>query len=329
MKRHFGGYAWFLLAVLTSVAIWHHFTDPSGKGDAALPPSAQESDLDGEVTLPPVGSVKQGTPLALTPSPSRRTNGDALAPEGTPLLAMEAELIARLHAGDVRAGCRLHLELARCHTQSVLQEMTQGLMERAAHEEAGDAEINMAVDVTAYMDDRLARTRDICAGVGKTSYRRYHDVLLRTARLGDTRAMVQYADSAGSLQLEFAREPERLMQWRDTAESMLYEALQKGEPAALFALHVARTSDTTLLGALLDDDPIEAAALAMVLQRLNSAMAGTAHRLQRQLDARELAEAEAMADRLHAAYFAHLPPETRQRARLDAADPDVAYCDTL
>lgn len=265
---------------------------------------------------------------ASAPAPAAPAGPGPLPPDRTPLVSMLPQLLARLDAGDVRAGCRLYRELRRCHSLQSMRELAENAIEQAVQPETADDQVEHVAQVAAFVDARTALATETCADVDARMYGLYHDAVLRSARLGDTRAMVEYADSAGSLDLEFVREPGRLNQWRTQAEGLLYEALERGEPAALFVLRQARSSDDSLIAALLDNDPVEAAAVSMVMDRIGPAPVPWAAPLLRGLDAQEVVRAEAMADRLLSSSFAAVAHQPAN-LMLDTGEPDMGYCDRL
>ncbi len=257
--------------------------------------------------------------------------GPPLPPRGTPLLAMKDELLARLEAGDVRAGCRLYHELLRCHQAGGAVNLLDMVMgEVATAGLAGTRERHDAEGGTSAGHGRQDQAASgICAGVSAETYALYPDVLRRSALLGDSRAMLVYAATAGSLGLDFVRDAELLPRWRPVAETLLYRSVRLGNPAALILLARARSGGQPLLGALLDDDAVEAAAARLVLGRLGLPGGIDAGDLG-DLDGTQRERALLMADRLQSTAFAGVTREAaRERAAFRPDDPDVAYCDRL
>ncbi|MFB9067468.1 hypothetical protein [Pseudofulvimonas gallinarii] len=274
---------------------------------------------------------------ALLSGPSRAWTGPfepagaeygPLPPAGTPLREIEETLLARLAGGDVRAGCRLYHEYRRCETldtvDTLLQAHGEWVLEEGGEEDQADLLIAGQI-----VEERLGPTRSICKDFGVPDPRRYHDVLLQAARLGDSRAMVTYASTAGSPDDDFVRDAEHLLVWRQLAEPFLYRALHMGDPVALRTLADARTSSEPLLGALMDDDPVEPAAAALVLQRLDFAIQeGTADI--RGLDASQRARAIELADTMYRLHFATVSTDELGRRRYwNISEPGIEYCDSL
>ncbi len=235
--------------------------------------------------------------------------------EGTMrVVEIEAELLAGLEAGDVGAGCRLTAALADCHwlqREVGLAAMDDSAIASTTGEDPIMQEIREFESTAARMTVNI-RKKDIkaCEGVGPESYERYHDVLLQTAHLGDTLAMLHYARTAGSLDdradrfpgSDLAGHPERLGQWKIEAPVMLYWALSQGEPAAIEELLGALTSADTMLGRLIPDNMVEATAMQMLARRIGYTVT---RRWIPDLSPEDRARAQARADQVHAEHFAH------------------------
>ncbi|MFB9067467.1 hypothetical protein [Pseudofulvimonas gallinarii] len=255
----------------------------------------------------------------------------------TRLADIEDELLAALQAGDARAGCRLAAALADCRWLEKQAEL-------AAADDAGlppDDGDTMLRDLRE-MEVSAARTwlefmdKDVkaCEGIGAESYERYHDILLGTARLGDRRAMLQYAESAGSIDAaldplaapDLVRHPERLVRWKIEAPVMLYRALALGEAEAIEVLFRALTSAENMLDRLIPDDPVEATAMLMLARSIGYPARGM---WLPELPETDKARAQARAEQIRREYFADYQHALRPPPSVEQLGGERSDCNSL
>lgn len=272
----------------------------------------------------------EDSPRTATASAENRF-GDAKSPESwraqplppldTPVLDMMDALEARLRAGDARAGCRLAQELRRCHLAPM--HLRAQSVESLAHRTGKNAElIEQAIEWEARKALRREALERVCAGLAREHFDRHFHVLRRTAELGHPVAMLDFADARGFLGAEYVRRPELLLEYRQLAPLMLQRALASGMPEAAYLAMEAYSGTMHFLGELIEDDPVEARAMDLLLASLWQGE-GPAPRRTSELDDASESRARQRAQELQATHFA----TPRMPIRLGRPPPDLLAVD--
>lgn len=327
------GMKWLLvLAVLVVGVLMGRYLTPSMPGPDESPVLDESSKVRGDRRSDdrPRAPSNQTRLSARTPVRSVEPWASVPMPEPyTSLLSMEDDLLRRLAQGDVRAGCRLARELRRCHVHRLVAGIKDDAVGQAAAE-IDTPEVGRSRRFTAEETLRHERDDRVCRGVGTESFERYFDVVLASARLGDTRSMIDFAESFGSLGYEFVRHPERLHIWREEAESMIRRAMENGDVTAIYPLAEALRNNHTPLGELIADDPVEALAMLLLMDRLGSSVGTVSAANVLPADDQLVLAASERADEFQRRYFGHIDPSSKvEFLHRGFWDLDVSACDRL
>jgi len=136
--------------------------------------------------------------------------------------------------------------------------------------------------------------------------------------------MVEFADNGGFLLMEFTRRPDRLATWHRLAPEMIERALRLGTPEAAFSLHMARSHEVGMLAALLPDDPVEAHAMSLLL---NKTLSKTRELRPPRLSPQQILRAEERANVLYVNYFARRGKQPPLRFARDPLRPPIEECE--
>lgn len=308
--------AFFLIFVLVVGSV--HFLE-----DGRVP-STQTIESRVHKPLPANASNKDAAATSAVNEKSEKISSAPLPPRNTPLVSIYDSLKDRVLNGDAVAGCRLSLELRRCWIYEQRKSSLEALISHAASVPSTSAGGKQAIASAAEAERQLEASQAVCNGVANVHYDAYFETLLRTAQLGHPVAQVEFATTGGFFEMEYVRNPERLAQWASIAPGLVQDALESGSPEAAFAMYMARTQDVGLLEALIPNDPVEAEALGLLLNRVLI--------LQRQLPSHGLsplqqAEAQSRALTMYKNNFATRGKVNALRSSEDVLDPDLSQCD--
>lgn len=206
-------------------------------------------------------------------------------PLGADPATVIAELAPKAQAGDMAAACRVALERLACeqvirHGQEMLEQLRTD--EQQALARAPNAGTPALSRLLAQRADRLAtlqvhllERQRACSNVPEANRAESVDWLLQSALAGHSEAILRYAlgQSLGitaGFEVEEARRFDFMghpgfAAWQREAPSLLNRMLADGRPEATFFLFLAYSDDATPLNGLIRDDPVEAAAMRLVM----------------------------------------------------------------
>lgn len=281
MKRH---RLWILVAALLALLAGSMVTWPALAPRPSPPPLAS---TPSQATLlrphlPPGESVVLAAGETAT---SGSANGARDLPLGTDAQRVIDELTPLARAGDLAAACRIALERLACdqatrHGEAMLEQLQrdeQSSLARAP--EAGTPALGRLLrqraDRLAELQIRLIERQRECSGLPETLRSDGIDWLRQSALAGHPESILRYAlgQSLGILEGFEAEESQRFdfmghpgfAAWQREAPSLLDGMLANGHPEAAFILALAYSDDATPLNGLIRDDPVEAAAMRLVL----------------------------------------------------------------
>lgn len=247
-------------------------------------------------------------------APPQRTSGNAPAGAtadqanaalalphfNAPLETILEPLAARADAGDVKAACRLAMELIRCENVTYYLSIPafRSHRQESAFESTGDLD---AADRAAEAELEQLRIAQECRAVPVRLRDKAPQYLGQAARAGVPEAMVRYAD--GHFWPPDGRgiysDPE-FDRWRRDAEGLLHRAIAAGVPEAPFILLMSHQGDFHGVSSLIRDDPVKAEALHQLMVRLHGWKERPAAS---SLDPQSRARAHAMAKQWHEGPF--------------------------
>lgn len=296
-----------LMIVLAGLAVFAWMQRP-------MPPAttAVAAPVDGNAVpeAPPARSAVGEARAPSTSAPDRRAPKAPLPlpPEGTPLAGIHDALAARARAGDNAAAMRLAFDLGRCRSRAGADDDTLDQID------AGTVPEQFAT-LLARMDDRLRPQMELqllenaafCRSVPRQYVEARGEWLLLAAERGDTEAMSCFAglpdDFAPPVLSDAWFDWSR--RWRERAPAFVESAYAGGRADALALLLSALSGDSYRghllsidpLAAVMQPDPVRAAAYALVASRLGYAGEDDANRRVSALDEPGRRMAHAIADR--------------------------------
>jgi len=275
---------WISLALLvallvSAVVMW------SGVASEEAPPHA-----------PPAQSQTTPMPVDVTSSESvddaadqQSARGEARGATYFLLGADPANVIAELtplaKAGDMAAACRVALERLACeqvgrHGEAMLEQLRRDEQQALARApNAGTPELSglleRRADRLATLQIQLIERQGACSKLPASLQSDSTDWLRSSALAGHPESVLRYVlgQSLGIIEGFEAEEPRRFdfmghpgfAAWQREAPSLLNQLLDNGRPEAAFLLFLAYSDDATPLNGLIRDDPVEAAAMRLVL----------------------------------------------------------------
>ena len=249
------------------------------------------------------GSTKPEDPGAAAGSTGANpANAAPLPPLHTPLAAIFDDLKRRADRGDARASCRLAVELIDCGQLESLAQAGYLENSKSAEKDLEHSGMLAAANSVANHQVRHLESMKRCAGIGRDQRELAADYLLQAANAGIPEAMIRYAEGQGIAtgnSMFGALRSRGFDQWRRNAVDLLQNALERGEPAAVFVLYSAHSDDNSLIGGLIADDPVKVHTYRLLMGRLRGKSDAPAGKL----SPRQKAEADQHAAEMHAEYF--------------------------
>ena len=294
--------AWLLRTVTT-----HAVAKPSA-GSAAIVASHAGDPVPTTVPTSSTRPARASEPLPLADAPVAQIYGG---------------LKQRADAGDAHAACRLAIELIRCRNLPLMEAVTDmpaggGDNEDAAARNGKLAEANFFADAKLGVIQARRNCRDVSRGQIALAPAYLH----QAARAGLGDAIVRYADGqAFDPRAMFGVLHDPLLDaWRREAPTLVLQALRQGNPSAVFLLYSAYSGDSSLFGGLIPDDPVQARAYRILVERLLSRTS----RPDSSLTPEQEAAADVFAARMYHEDFHDNPLSAGQIASLDATHALVA-----
>jgi len=208
----------------------------------------------------------------------------------------------RADEGEARASCRLAVELINCNQLESFAQV--GYMENSKSTEKNLEESGLLTQANSVATQQIRQLESLkrCAGISE-GQRKLADVYLaQAAHAGIPEAMIRYAEGQ-SIATENSMfgmlRDEGFDRWRRDAVGQLEKALEHGEPAAVFILYVAHSSDDSPIGGLIADDPVQTYRYRLLMSRLR----GKDNAPVGKLSSLQIAEARREVSRMHAEYF--------------------------
>jgi hypothetical protein len=204
------------------------------------------------------------------PSPVPPTVPSApLPPADTPLPLVFKSLQARADAGDPKSACRLGIELLRCQTLETFGRITTSRLAFEEREATERGDLAQADERARTHLHHLAVAKE-CARLPPGVIEQGPRYLRQAALAGEPEAMLRYAAGQGFEPLKwhaFLRSPD-LDAWRREAPAMVERSLASGRPEAAYLLWSAYADGESRLSGLIPDDPIQARAHRLLMERL-------------------------------------------------------------
>ena len=178
------------------------------------------------------------------------------------------------------------------------------MMQNAASAERDLAEAGMqeAANHIAAVQLQQLESGKRCAGISESQRAMAGTYLALAAKAGVGEAMIRYAEGQGletrNSMFGMLRDP-GFDQWRRDAPRFLHRALENGEPSAAVALMSAYSDDNSLIGGLIEDNPVQFYSYRSLVDLLR----GKPPSPRTDLTPAETAEALARSARMHADYF--------------------------
>ncbi|MGN6512664.1 MAG: hypothetical protein ACTHKZ_03720 [Lysobacteraceae bacterium] len=262
--------------------------------------------------------VQEAATPAMRMPAGQATASEPLPPADAPVTQVFDALRRRADAGDARAACRLAVDLQRCRDLPLLQAMAAGTENGKDAETSFAREGNLAAaNFFAGVKLRLLEAQARCRDITPAQVAFAPQYLRQAAHAGIPDAIVRYVDGKGfePMSMYGMLHDARFDAWRREAPALAMQALRQGEPKAVFLLHVAYSSDQSLFAGLVPDDPVQARAFRLLLERLK----GEPGRSDDALPPAQQEAAEARADRMYREDFHGRPLSGGQRAAFDTA----------
>lgn len=246
----------------------------------------------------------------------------------TPLPQLVVLLKPRADAGDRVAACRLGVELLRCRSNDDFIEFSR----RHLAGNVREAEERGQLGTANLMDEQQLRRLELqtqCRSLTDAQRAQGADYLIQAARAGEPEAMLRYATGEHwGMNMDDFLADDRFDAWRRESPAMLQRAFDAGDPRAPFALMAAYFDDFSPYTGLVANDPARGLAHRILYFRL----LGRPDPPFRQVDATQLAQANALATAWHRDHFANRRvPDSRDAfliplfsAGIDGEDP--AFC---
>lgn len=207
-------------------------------------------------------------------------------PPGEDPTAVIAALLPAAHAGDAAAACRVAVERLACDAAergktdflSVLQKQEEESVResRRAADAAMSKLLVQRADRYAALQVALLERSDACARIPGALRDDGIDWLARAAASGHPESVLRYATGQSLGYLEWLEQDESIRwrmlgephfeAWRRDAPRMLQRMIDAGRPEAAFVLFFAYSDDTTPLSGIVRDDPVEAAAMRLLMR---------------------------------------------------------------
>lgn len=189
-----------------------------------------------------------------------------LPPPGTDPLAVVNALLASADAGNRRAACRVAIELMTCQHAAAMkgERWVRGDLEALSGAEEADRQ--------SRMDAAIAAVDTRCQQVPAATRARTAELLAAAAHAGEPDAALLYAQGfhlMGHTASDFVAHP-GFDRWRAEAEAMVWQQFRAGDRGAAFLLAIGAQDDFGLLGGLIDNDPVTARAMWLLMSRISA-----------------------------------------------------------
>jgi hypothetical protein len=199
---------------------------------------------------------------------------DPLPPADAPVVQVFDGLKQRADAGDAHAACRLAVELLGCRNLPLMQMVAGGSDAGGDDNEAAFARKGnlAAANFFAQMKLSALDAQQRCSNVSATQTALVAPYLRQAARAGIKDAIVRYVDGQGfdpRSMFGVLQDPS-FDAWRREAPALALRALHQGNPAAVVLLYSAYSGDGALFAGLVRDDPVQARAYRILLERLHN-----------------------------------------------------------
>lgn len=203
-------------------------------------------------------------------------------------------------AGDREAARALYVKLTECKqaSKSLPADMLAGHVDPSLVRPGEDQEAASERLEEARLE-QLDKTQTLCEGITKKDYDKMVRWLTQAAMAGDIEAQLLYASSADTIlgdRKALLSDPDAIIKYKQNALNFLNSAASSGSVEALQALSVAYQN-----GALINKDPIWAYAYWSAANKASHSPRGSdvLNHLSKDLDAKELSEAQARADSIY------------------------------
>jgi hypothetical protein len=226
-----------------------------------------------------------------------------LPPENLPLAEVYTLLQNRADAGDSKAACRLAIELMRCQKAFNMKKF-QG--------DNNLAEINFddfvtPVDNLKYANDAdesnllLLNKLQSCKNISSNQLKQTFRYLRQAAYASEPDAMIMYVEGMG-MEGEGGMSSLRgkdLDVWRQDANLIAERSLRQGLPEAVLLFNSAYSEDFSLFSGLIENDPVKAEAMQLLLLKLQ----GEPFPSKTKLNASDYQKALSSTEQMFASYF--------------------------
>lgn len=246
----------------------------------------------------------------------------------TPVREVLVALKARANAGDVRAACRVGMELSRCRTVRLFRSLQENDERRLRAAKPGSNEFMAIRDSIEAQKKFHAAERRACEGVGDDVLNSAWRYLLRAAQAGHVPSISHFL-VAPPLPESAIEDLAGYEAYRDHAPSFFDRAIAAGDvPAALAAYTQWSHGRGTGGGKVYERDPQRALTFAYLLLPLVDARTADALRFDlKVLEAEpriDIATARREADRLRQVNFVRAAPAD---AAMNVGAPVPAACE--
>ncbi|AVP98558.1 hypothetical protein C7S18_15795 [Ahniella affigens] len=321
-----------MLAVLGSVAIWGSrsvvatkltstdtvIADPKlGHDESVLrakEPMTMKQEVLDQTSTEGVSASKQ-EPL---PSSPRTALFDQLPDNDTPLSISFPDLKRRAEQGDVKANCRLGIDLAKCTFAQEATKASESVVRDASSSRASASQVEQRVTEAAELAERGNQFAKLCEGFEIPRDVTPWKYQLRAAQAGHVPSMVRFAIQPPLSESMFGSELDGWKAYQENAGNLLRIAAARGDRTAYYYLHWIYAGYPTSGGVELLP-PNDSLALAYALASLQSVDAQSRPGLQRSIDrlrarmsAQQIAEAQA-----HVPALASVPSRSNQGINID------------
>jgi hypothetical protein len=214
-------------------------------------------------------------PTTVSTSSTRTALASApLPPADAPVAQIFGGLKQRADAGDAHAACRLAVELIRCRDLPMMEAVAGVPSTNGDDNEAAFARKGNLAAANFFAQGKLdvIEARRRCKNISTKQTALAAPYLRQAARAGIGDAIVRYVDGQAfdpRAMFGVLQDPS-FDAWRREAPALAMRALHQGNPAAVFQLYSAYVGDSSLFAGLVRDDPVQARAYRVLMERLRN-----------------------------------------------------------
>lgn len=278
----------------------------------------------------PMETRTQEPPTATPGSPTLPAPADSgpLPPLETPVREVLASLQSRADAGEVRAACRVGMELSRCRTVRLFRSIQEFDERRLRAAKPGSNEFMAIRDSIEAQKKSHATERKACEGVTDDVLDSAWRYLLRAAQAGHVPSISHFL-VAPPLPESAIEDLEGYKAYRDHAPAFFERAIAAGDVAAAYVAYTQWSHGRGIRGGkVYERDPQRALTFAYLLLPLVDARAADMLRFDlKVLEAEpgiDIATARREADRLRQVSFVRATPAD---ASMNLGAPVPAACE--